>query len=60
MCSLNAWHADKTGERFLHLVSWWWVAMLGYIIGLSTMSIGGRYVGMFLMAAGYSSTSHNH
>lgn len=28
--------------------------MVGYIIGLSTMSVGGRYVALFLMANGYA------
>lgn len=54
VCCLNAWHADRTGERFFHITGWWWGVMLGYIIGVSTMSTGGRYVSMFLMACGYS------
>ena len=45
---------DRTGERFFHIAGWWWAVILGYIIGLTTMSIGGRYVAMFLMAAGYT------
>lgn len=28
--------------------------MVGYVIGLSTMSVGGRYFAMFLMANGYA------
>ena len=31
--------------------------MIGYIIGLSTASVGGRYVALFLMANGYSGES---
>ena len=45
---------DRTGERFFHIAGWWWAVILGYIIGLTTMSTGGRYVGMFLMGAGYA------
>jgi len=45
--------ADKTGERFFHLVTWWWGAILGFIIALSTMSTAGRYVSMFFMACGF-------
>ena len=45
---------DRTGERFFHIAGWWWAVILGYIIGLTTMSTGGRYVAMFLMAAGYT------
>ncbi|KAJ6504752.1 MFS general substrate transporter [Mycena vitilis] len=54
---LTAWHADKTGERYFHIAGWWWAVMLGFIIGLSTDSVGGRYVAMFLMACGYAGFS---
>jgi len=57
VCCLNAWHADKTGERFGHVSGWWWGVILGFIISLSTMSVGGRYVSMFLMACGYAGFS---
>ncbi|KAJ7259565.1 MFS general substrate transporter [Mycena haematopus] len=53
VCCLNAWHADKTGERFFHITGWWWAVMVGFIISLATMSTGGRYFGMVLMALGY-------
>ncbi|KAI0665666.1 MFS general substrate transporter [Trametes maxima] len=52
-CCVNAWNADRTGERFFHVCAPWWGVILGYIIGVSTFSIGGRYVAMFLMACGY-------
>lgn len=45
---------DKSGEHFLHLAVPWWGVIVGYIIGLFIMSVGGRYVGMFLMASGYT------
>ncbi|KAJ7134733.1 MFS transporter [Mycena epipterygia] len=54
ICCLNAWHADKTGERFFHITGWWWGVILGFIISLSTMSVGGRYFSMFLMSFGYA------
>ncbi|KAL5521337.1 hypothetical protein ACEPAG_9261 [Sanghuangporus baumii] len=54
VCCLNAFHADRTGERFFHIAGPWWGVMIGYIIGVSTFSIGGRYVAMFLMASGYA------
>ncbi|KAJ7606571.1 major facilitator superfamily domain-containing protein [Mycena polygramma] len=54
---ITSWHADKTGERYFHIAGWWWAVMLGFIIGLSTNSVGGRYVSMFLMACGYSGFS---
>lgn len=53
ICCLNAWHADKTGERFFHITGWWWGVMLGFIISLSTMNTGARYFSMFLMSFGY-------
>lgn len=45
---------DRTGERFYHIVGWWWCAILGFIIAMSTFSIAGRYVSLFLMACEYS------
>lgn len=47
---------DKTGERFYHITVPWWGVIVGYIIAVSTFSIGGRYVSMFLMACGYAGT----
>ncbi|KAI5120276.1 hypothetical protein M0805_005333 [Coniferiporia weirii] len=52
LCCLNALHADKTGERFLHTVGTWCGAIIGYVIAVSTFSLGGRYVSLFLMAGG--------
>ncbi|CAK5283937.1 unnamed protein product [Mycena citricolor] len=54
VCCLNAWHADRTGERYFHLSGWWWPVMVGFIISLSTMSVAGRYFSMFLMTIGYA------
>ncbi|KIY63734.1 MFS general substrate transporter [Cylindrobasidium torrendii FP15055 ss-10] len=53
-CCVNAWHADRTGERFFHVAGWWWCTVLGFIIALSSMNVGARYVSMFLMAVGYT------
>ena len=36
------------------MAAWWWVAILGYIISLATMSTGGRYFSLFLMTSGYA------
>lgn len=54
VCAVNAWSADRTGERFFHHCWPWWGVLVAYIIGASTTSIGARYFAMFLMAAGYS------
>ena len=42
-----------TGERFWHITVWLWVVIFGYIIAQATMSVGGRYVSLFLLAFGY-------
>ncbi|KAJ7506747.1 MFS general substrate transporter [Mycena galericulata] len=57
VCCLNAWHADRTGERYFHVAGWWWAVILGFVISLATPSVGGRYVSMFLMAVGYTGFS---
>jgi len=59
VCAVNAWHADRTGERFFHIAGWWWGVILGFIIALSTMNTAGRYVAMFLMACGYTGFAMN-
>ncbi|EPT00465.1 hypothetical protein FOMPIDRAFT_1036789 [Fomitopsis schrenkii] len=53
-CATNAWHADRTGERYFHLCVPWWGVIVGYIIGVTTMTTAGRYISMFLMASGYA------
>ncbi|KXT07272.1 hypothetical protein AC578_2484 [Pseudocercospora eumusae] len=51
----NAWHADRTGERYLHYL-WPAIAcLLGYVISSSTVNIGARYFSNFLMTTGYAS-----
>ena len=51
----NAWHADRTGERYFHYL-WPAVAcMVGYIISMATENTGGRYFSTFLMTTGYAS-----
>ena len=47
------WWSDVTGERFWHITIWLWAVIVGYIIAQATMSIGGRYVSLFLLASGY-------
>ncbi|KAI9459749.1 major facilitator superfamily domain-containing protein [Boletus coccyginus] len=56
-CIINAWNCDRTGERYFHMVAWWWVAILGYIISLATMSTGGRYCSLFLMTSAFCGTA---
>jgi MFS family permease len=49
---LNAWHADRTGERFLHIVLPLCVGVVAFILCAATHSIAGRYVAMMLMVPG--------
>ena len=46
---LNAWHADRTGERYWHVAGPLWVSVIAYIIGATTKAIGPRYLSMMLM-----------
>lgn len=51
----NAWHADRTRERYFHYL-WPAVACLvGYVISIGTHKIGPRYFSTFLMTTGYAS-----
>ncbi|KAL2038962.1 hypothetical protein N7G274_008302 [Stereocaulon virgatum] len=49
---LNAWHADKTGERYFHVTLPLYFAVIAYIIAATTTSVGPRYFAMMLMPAG--------
>ncbi|KAL4791221.1 major facilitator superfamily domain-containing protein [Aspergillus venezuelensis] len=51
----NAWHADRTGERFFHYLCPALACIVGYIIAMTTRSTAPRYVSMFLMTIGYAS-----
>jgi MFS family permease len=51
---LNAWHADKTQERFWHIVGPICVGLVGFIISMSTENVAARYVALFLQASSYA------
>lgn len=46
---LWARHADKTGERFWHVVAPLCVALISFIIAVSTLNTGARYFSMVIM-----------
>ncbi|KAF2726383.1 retrograde regulation protein 2 [Polychaeton citri CBS 116435] len=48
----NAWHADKTGERFLHIVIPLVVGIAAFILAACTTSMAPRYVAMMIMLSG--------
>jgi len=54
ICICNGYHADRSGERFFHVTFFWWLTILGYIVALSTMSVVGRYIALFLLASGHT------
>ncbi|KAF8624306.1 hypothetical protein AX15_005937 [Amanita polypyramis BW_CC] len=58
VCCLNAWNADRTGDRFSHITAPMWGVVIGFIVALSTSSFGGRYASLFLMACGYAGQWH--
>lgn len=48
----NAWHADRTGERFLHIVLPLCVGVAAFILCAATSSTAPRYFAMMLMVPG--------
>jgi hypothetical protein len=47
----NAWHADKTGERFFHYAVPAVICIVGYIIAMTTTGVAPRYVASFMMTS---------
>lgn len=45
----NAWHADRTGERYFHITIPLYVAVAAFIIAACTTTVGPRYLSMMLM-----------
>ncbi|KAI2623781.1 major facilitator superfamily domain-containing protein [Xylaria nigripes] len=50
--ALNAWHADRTGERFWHITLSLCVALAGFIIAAATTATGPRYFAIIIMVPG--------
>lgn len=49
---LNAWHADRTGERYFHITSPLYIAIIAFILAAATTSTAPRYIAMMLMIPG--------
>jgi hypothetical protein len=47
--SANAWHADRTGERYLHIVLPLCVSIVSFILAAATTKTGPRYFAMMIM-----------
>ncbi|KAF1958251.1 MFS general substrate transporter [Byssothecium circinans] len=51
---INAWHADRTQERFWHIVGPIIGGLVGFIISMCTENVAARYVALFLQASAYA------
>jgi len=49
---LNAWHADRTGERYFHVTIPLYFAVIAFIIAATTTKTGPRYLAMMMMVPG--------
>lgn len=49
---LNAWHADRTGERYFHVTAPLYISVIAFIIAATTTATGPRYLAMMLMVPG--------
>lgn len=49
----NAWHADRTGERYLHIVLPLCVSVAAFILAACTKGTVPRYIAMMLMPASF-------
>lgn len=51
----NAWHADRTHEKYYHVIIGPMFAIVSYIIAVTTTNLGARYFAMMIMiGANYS------
>ncbi|TKX20409.1 MFS transporter-like protein 133 [Elsinoe australis] len=49
-----SWHADRTQEKFFHIIGPICVGLIGFIISMSTLNVAGRYIALFLQASSYA------
>lgn len=49
---LNAWHADRTGERYFHITLPLFFAVFAFILAAATTATAPRYVAMMFMIPG--------
>ncbi|KAI5927454.1 major facilitator superfamily domain-containing protein [Camillea tinctor] len=49
---INAWHADRTGERYWHITLSLVVALAAFILAATTTGLAPRYLAMMLMVPG--------
>ncbi|KAJ5088486.1 Major facilitator superfamily domain general substrate transporter [Penicillium angulare] len=51
----NAWHADRTGERYFHVTLPLYISVAAFIIAAATTGTGPRYLSMMLMVPSFYS-----
>jgi MFS family permease len=51
----NAWHADRTGERYFHVTLPLYLSVVAFIIAATTTGTAPRYVAMMLMVPSFYS-----
>ncbi|KFA71170.1 hypothetical protein S40288_04668 [Stachybotrys chartarum IBT 40288] len=51
---INAWHADKTGEKIWHITGPIYMGIIGFVISMSTENTAARYFALFLQAGSYA------
>ncbi|RSL51297.1 hypothetical protein CEP54_011491 [Fusarium duplospermum] len=51
---INAWHSDRTEEKFWHIVGPICIGIVGFVISMSTLNVAARYVALFLQASSYA------
>ncbi|KAJ5743211.1 hypothetical protein N7533_010313 [Penicillium manginii] len=52
---INAWHSDRTGERYFHVTLPLYVSVAAFIIAAATTDTAPRYVSMMLMVPSFYS-----
>lgn len=50
----NAWHSDRTQEKFFHITGPIVVGLIGFIISMATLNTAARYIALFLQASSYA------
>lgn len=52
LACLNAWHSDRSSERYWHITLPLYFGASGFIIAASTTAVAPRYISMILMLSG--------
>ncbi|RDW87955.1 hypothetical protein BP5796_03649 [Coleophoma crateriformis] len=50
---INAWHADRTGERYFHITIPLYITMAAFIIAVATTNTAARYFAMVIMVPSF-------